>query len=103
METPNGTVVEQENNDMDFSAALLAVKDGDKVARRGWDGKDMFIFLVDGSEFEVNRAPLDKIYPVGTKVTYRPHVDMRAADGTIGVWIASQTDMLADDWYTIEA
>ena len=36
-------------------------------------------------------------------VTINPHIDMKAADGTyVTDWIASQTDMLADDWYVVE-
>ena len=83
---------------MDFSKALEAVKQGSKVAREGWNGKNMFIFLVPGSTFTVNRPPLLGIYPEGTEINYHAHVDMRTADGQIVPWLASQTDLLADDW-----
>jgi len=86
-----------------FGWALAQLQKGLRVARAGWNGKNMFVFLVAGSTFKVDRAPLDKFYPEGTEVTYRPHLDMRAADGTIGVWLASQTDLLADDWDVVEA
>lgn len=81
-----------------FSTALDMVKSGKRVARSGWNGKGMFIFLVPGSTFEVNRPPLLGIYPPGTKINYHPHIDMRTADGTIVPWLASQTDLLASDW-----
>jgi len=83
---------------MDFSQALTALKNGNKVARSGWNGKGMFIFLVPGSTFNVSRAPLLGIYPYGTEITYHAHVDMRTAQGDIVPWLCSQTDMLADDW-----
>jgi hypothetical protein len=83
---------------MDFSKALEMIKNGLKVSRKGWNGKDMFIFLVPGSTFEVNRPPLLGIYPEGTEINYHAHVDMRTADGTIVPWLCSQTDLLADDW-----
>ena len=83
---------------MNFSDALIMVKSGTKVARSGWNGKGMFIFLVPGSTFEVNRPPLLGIYPEGTKINYHAHIDMRTADGQIVPWLASQTDILADDW-----
>jgi len=86
----------------DFSVALIAVKDGAKVARKGWNGKGMFIFLVPGSTFKVNRPPLLGIYPEGTEINYHPHIDMRTADGQIVPWLASQTDILADDWIILE-
>ena len=84
-----------------FSKALELLNQGKRVARQGWNGEGMFVFLVQGSTFEVNRAPLNEFYAEGTEVTYRPHLDMKAADGTIGVWLASQTDILADDWVEV--
>ena len=86
---------------MDFSDALKQIKAGKRVARSGWNGKNMFVFLVAGSNFKVNREPLLSILGEGTEVTYRPHIDMRAADGTIVPWLASQTDIMADDWEVI--
>lgn len=84
-----------------FSEALELLKQGKKMARHGWNGKGMFAFLVSGSEFEVNRAPLDKFYEIGTKVNYRAHLDLKAVDGSIGVWTPSTSDLLAEDWYEV--
>ena len=86
---------------MDFSNALIAVREGKRVARAGWNGKGMFIFLVPGSNFIVNREPLLSILGEGSEVTYRPHIDMRDAQGKIVPWLASQTDILADDWNVV--
>lgn len=86
---------------MDFSEALKNIKAGKKMQREGWNGKGMFIFLVPGSTFKVNRAPLLGIYPEGTEISYHAHVDMRTADGSIVPWLASQTDILADDWQEV--
>lgn len=85
-----------------FCWAIAAVKSGSKVQRAGWNGKGMFIFLVPGSTFNVNRAPLLGIYPEGTEINYQPHIDMRTAEGTIVPWLASQTDLLAEDWQLVE-
>jgi len=87
---------------MNFEQALTQVKSGQKVARAGWNGKGMFIFLVPGSVFQVNRPPLLGIYPEGTEIRYHAHIDMKTADGMVVPWLASQTDILADDWETIE-
>ncbi len=81
-----------------FSQALDSLKAGNKVCRTGWNGKGMFIFLVQGSTFTVNRLPLLGIYPEGTVINYHAHVDMKTADGQIVPWLCSQTDMLANDW-----
>lgn len=83
---------------MDFSNALVALKQGLRVARAGWNGKGMYLYLVSGSSFEVNRAPLDTIIPTGTMVTYRPHIDMCTAQGDFVPWVASQSDLLENDW-----
>lgn len=83
---------------MNFGQALEALKAGEKVSRSGWNGKGMFLFLVPGSTFQVSRPPLLGIYPEGTTINYRPHIDMKDAEGKVVPWLASQTDLLADDW-----
>lgn len=86
---------------MNFGDALLALKAGKRVARAGWNGKGMFLFLVPGSTFQVNRAPLLGIYPEGTVINYHPHIDMKTAQDTVVPWLASQTDVLAEDWEVV--
>lgn len=88
---------------MNFGLAIEALKQGKKVARAvGWNGKGMFLFLVPGSSFVVNRPPLLGIYPEGTTINYQPHIDMKTAQGLIVPWVSSQSDMLADDWMIVE-
>lgn len=87
---------------MNFGEALELIKQGKKLQRAGWNGKDMFVYLVHGSEFEVNRAPLNVVFQMGVKVKYRPHIDLKAADGTCGVWSPNNTDVLAEDWAVLE-
>ena len=88
---------------MTFSEALVLIKAGQQLARSGWNGAGMFVFLVQGSTFIVNRAPLLGIYPAGTEINYHAHIDMRTANGQIVPWLASQTDVLAEDWQVVEA
>ena len=87
---------------MTFGQAVEALKKGLKVARAGWNGKNMFLFLVPGSTFTVNRAPLLGIYPDGTQIIYQPHIDMKTAQDTIVPWLASQSDVLSEDWAVVE-
>lgn len=54
-----------------FGWALEQLKSGNKVCRFGWNGKNMFLFLVPGSTFKVNRPPLLGIYPEGTEINYQ--------------------------------
>ncbi len=85
-----------------FGEAVQAMKLGSKVARNGWNGKGMFLFLVPGSTFKVNRPPLLGIYPEGTEITYQPHIDMKTADDRVVPWLASQSDMLDTDYYILD-
>lgn len=78
--------------------AVKQMHDGRRVARAGWNGKGMFLFLVPGSHFTVNRPPLLGIYAEGTEIDYRSHVDMKTADGQIVPWVCSQSDLLGVDW-----
>ena len=86
----------------DFGDAIRLLKQGFKVARDGWNGKGMFLFLVPGSTFKVSRPPLLGIYEEGTEVTYQPHIDMKTAQDTVVPWLASQSDVLAEDWCIVE-
>jgi hypothetical protein len=88
---------------MNFGQALEALKMGVLVARSGWNGKNMFLYLVPGSAFRVSRPPLLGIYPEGQVIDYAPHIDMRTATGTCVPWLASQTDVLAEDWEIVRA
>jgi hypothetical protein len=91
----------------DFGQAILLLKAGKRVARLGWNGKGMWLALTPGSTIEAHdarsgavlaKAEAEPLEPI----VICPHIDMRAADGKIVVgWLASQTDMLADDWMEV--
>lgn len=90
---------------MDFGMAIVALKRGLCVARKGWNGKNMFLTLQQGSEVDGDsmRNEGAKNFYSGCKCRITPHIDMKAADGTYVVgWLASQTDMLAEDWEVVE-
>jgi hypothetical protein len=87
---------------MTYSEALTLIKAGHKLTRVGWNGKGMFVYYVEGSTFKVNRPPLLGIYKEGTVIKYRAHFDMKYADGSCGVWVASHSDMAADDWMLVQ-
>lgn len=92
---------------MNFGQALEYLKEGHKVARAGWNGKDMYIYLVSGTKVDYGKLrgeaakhlKADKPLNDGKTVVINSHIDMQAADGSIVVgWLASQADMLAEDW-----
>jgi hypothetical protein len=91
---------------MDFSDALKELKKGEKLSRKGWNGKKMFVYLVKGSyideDFLHNEARKHKVAENGF-ANFNSHIDMKTANGSVCVgWLASQTDLLAEDWIIID-
>ena len=72
---------------MNFGQAIMLLRSGSRVARAGWNGKGMWL------EIQVPDA--------GSKMSL-PYIYMKTADNNLVPWLASQTDMLADDWEVIE-
>lgn len=84
-----------------FGDAMNFLKGGKKVARKGWNGKNMFLFLATDIEFHTE-ADLACVSNLEGDLTL-PAIVMKTADDHFCVgWLASQTDMLSDDWYTVE-
>lgn len=103
---------------MTFSGAIEALNKGAFVARKGWNGKGMFLYKVEASDttYEQLRRrckdAIDYVYKnvkddepqtVQETIHINAHIDMKAADDSIVVgWLASQTDMQADDWHIVK-
>lgn len=92
---------------MDFGDAIRALKAGHKVARQGWNGKGMWLVLVAGTAQVtlVEGSPYQKALGQA-KCEILPHIDMWTvnAEGRRAMlpgWLASQTDMLAEDWVVV--
>lgn len=75
--------------DLDFGEALRILQGGGCVARRGWNGKGMYLFLVPAAKYTVQN--------VNPRVQ-KPWIAMRTADGGVVPWLASQSDLLEKDW-----
>lgn len=90
---------------MTFGEAIEAMKRGKKVARMGWNGKGMWLVLQNGSVVEgenMRNEPARSFYG-NNMVRICGHIDMKAADNSYVVgWLASQTDMLSEDWCIVE-
>lgn len=89
---------------MNFGDAIEAAKLGQRIARAGWNGKGMFVYLNKGStaapDMTIVGVSID-LFDAGDDgtVTRMPNLNMKAADGsTVTGWLASQTDILAEDW-----
>ena len=96
---------------MDFGGAISALKAGKKVARLGWNGKGMFLWLKPATEVKSEwcKDPMLKgladenggsISALGTICMYTRDSTGRRA--ILTGWLASQSDMLLEDWVTVE-
>lgn len=103
---------------MNFGEALEYLKSGHRIRREGWNGKGMYLYLtkglisIDGIKALPGIMDKDKVYQDGVLVTdvlfdlgaentptSLPVVSMRTASGAIiDGWLASQTDLMAEDW-----
>lgn len=112
------TVEVQATTNLSFGEALEFLKDDEKVARAGWNGEGMFIYLSRGSYDKTkyhdpencathlgnSKVPI-KLFHIADidTITRMPNINMKAADGSIVTgWLASQTDMLAEDWTILD-
>ena len=92
---------------MNFGEAIAALKQGSKVARMGWNGKGMFLWLKPQTtvKSEWCKDPLLKSIADknGGEVDALGTICMKTADNKILTgWLASQTDMLSEDWTIVE-
>ena len=71
---------------MDFGDAVRALKDGKRVARKGWNNKGMFLYFVPAGNYSPCTEVAKQLVNEDGLVPYAPY------------WLASQTDILSDDW-----
>ncbi|HDR1867403.1 TPA: DUF2829 domain-containing protein [Pasteurella multocida] len=79
-----------------FGEAVQALKDGKSVCRSGWNGKGMFLFLVKGQE--IAKATHFGFGQYEGEPDWSSFIAMKTADNKLVPWLASQTDVLANDW-----
>ena len=89
-------------NEMNFGEAIIALKQGKKVARKGWNGKGMFLYLVSEGSYPVKMDAAKSIADENGNVKYGPYVALKSANGIVYPWNASQADMLSEDWEVVE-
>jgi hypothetical protein len=99
---------------MNFGEAIQALKSGKRVTREGWNGRGMFLILAGG--YKVKKADLRAGGPINAEflesrgleeMEILPHIDMwtvnaHGRQAYLPGWLASQTDMLSEDWMIVE-
>jgi hypothetical protein len=85
---------------MDFGQALWNLKNGNRIAREGWNGKGMYIYMVPANAYPAT-TPAAKEEFGDSLVPYEAYFAIRNVKGTINTWVPSISDLLADDWEVV--
>ena len=101
---------------MNFGQTIENLKEGKKVARKGWNGKGMYVVYQKGypDGISINKNTQESLsLPEGTIVGFRPYLMMACPNGSTNhfgntennidcvPWLPSQTDILAEDWEVV--
>ncbi len=78
---------------LSFGQAIYALQRGKKVCREGWNGKGMFLAIVESWNFTNGTCD---------NYEYAPFIAMKTAQDKVVPWLASQTDILAEDWMIVD-
>ena len=84
----------QENLMYDFSNALRELVKGRRIARSGWNGKNMWLVYI--TDYSIHQIFDGSLYPLLNFIA------MKTADNKMVPWLASQTDILANDWNILD-
>ena len=80
---------------LNFGEAIAALKSGKLVAREGWNGKGMWLNLIGSESYDVGSKSMQG----ATKLL--PYIAMKTVGDELVPWLASQTDVLAEDWVEV--
>ena len=80
---------------MTFGLAIEALKKDQRVARAGWNGKGMWLEYIEPKYYDIFSFTEANNYPL------LPFIAMKTADNKFVPWVASQTDILAEDWKVV--
>ncbi len=93
---------------MNFAEAVEYLNEGKMISRKGWNGKDIFVFkqieyTLPSEMFKDNLAMpqrvCEKIASMKVDITYSNQMYIVHPDGRINTWVPSSSDIFAEDWY----
>ena len=98
---------DNDKSNLNFGQALEALKAGRRVSRSGWNGKGMYLWLLPAAKVPAawcKEPHLKELAEAnGGTLDCLPSIRMKTADGKVLTgWLASQTDMFAEDWGIVE-
>jgi hypothetical protein len=88
---------------MKFGLAIDFMKDGEAVARKGWNGKGMFVYYVPAASYPAQTVVAKEHFGETALVPYNPYFAIKNVDNTISTWVPSINDCLAEDWEIVDA
>ena len=87
---------------MTFGLAIEALKKGKRMARAGWNGKGMFVYLVPANSYPAQTGAAKAHFGEGAMVPYNAYMAIKNVDETVSTWVPSVNDCLAEDWVIVE-
>lgn len=81
-------------NTMDIGGAVKQLKNGSKVVRAGWNGRNMWLLYAGSGTFSIDGRVEGNLIQ---------HIVMKTAQDEFVPWLCSQSDLLADDWEVVVA
>lgn len=85
-----------------FGHAIESLKAGKRVARSGWSGKGMFVYLVPAGAYPARTEAAKEYFGESALVPYNPYMAIKNVDESVSTWVSSVNDVLAEDWQLIE-
>ena len=85
---------------MTFGEAIEAAKNGLKVARKGWNGANMFAYIVPANSYPAQTEAARSTF--GKMVPYRQYWALKTAQEDVAAWAPSGSDTLAEDWIVLD-
>ncbi|MBO0962013.1 DUF2829 domain-containing protein [Neobacillus sp. MM2021_6] len=84
-----------------FDVALAILKEGGKVARKGWNGSGMFAYYVEPASYPAKMEVIKGVFE-NDMVPYRGYFALKTAQNDVATWVPSGSDILAEDWVVVK-
>ena len=88
--------------DLTFGEAVVYMREGTPVARKGWNGSGMFVYLVPGGYYPARTEAAKRFFGENGIVPYREYLALKTAQGDVATWAPSCSDALANDWQVVD-
>ena len=87
-----------ENKNLTFGEATKLLKEGKAVRRKGWNGKNQFIYYVPQGSYKPCTKIAEQLVNEQGLVDYAPYIALKTVQGQVIPWTPSISDVLAEDW-----